>query len=98
VAALETLAPRLVVAHPDVADAAHAATEPLGVPIVFMHEGWTAGAAASSPPRVGDSEDPSVVFLTSGSTGVSKGAMISHRARVAVQRDSEPATQRAVRS
>ena len=33
VAALETLAPRLVVAHPDVADAAHAATDPLGVPI-----------------------------------------------------------------
>ena len=64
VAALETLAPRLVVAHPDVADAAHAATDPLGVPIVVMHDGWTEGAAASSPPRVGDGEDPSVVFLT----------------------------------
>ena len=88
--------PRLVVAHPDVADAAHAATDPLGVPIVVMHDGWTEGAAAR-PPRVGDGEDPSVVFLTSGSTGVSKGAMISHRAAWlrAVQRDSENgATQR----
>ena len=97
VAALETLTPRLVVAHPDSADAAHAAADPLGVPLLVMHEGWTEGAASSSPPRVGDSEDPSVVFLTSGSTGVSKGAMISHRAAWlrAVQRDSETgATQR----
>jgi acyl-CoA synthetase (AMP-forming)/AMP-acid ligase II len=97
VAALETLAPRLVVAHPDVADAAHAAADPLGVPILVMHHGWADGAATASPPRVGTSEDPSVVFLTSGSTGVSKGAMISHRAAWlrAVQRDSETgATQR----
>src|SRR5262249_53486766 len=46
VAALETLAPRLVVAHPDVADAAHGASDPLGVPVLVMHDDWTAGAVA----------------------------------------------------
>ena len=30
--------------------------------------------------RVGDSEDPSAIFLTSGSTGVAKAALLSHRA------------------
>jgi len=91
IAALETLAPRLIVAHPDAADAAHAAADQTGIPLLVMRAGWADGAAATSPPRVGDSEDPSVVFLTSGSTGVSKGAMISHRAAWlrAVQRDSE---------
>ena len=33
-------------------------------------------------PAVGSSEDASNIFLTSGSTGVSKGAMLSHRGRV----------------
>ena len=66
VAALQTLAPRLVVAHPDVDDAAYAATDPLGVPILVMHDGWTEGAAASSPAAASaTARTPSVVFLTS---------------------------------
>jgi fatty-acyl-CoA synthase len=89
--ALHTLTPRLVVAHPDYEDAARAAADPLEIPVLVAAEGWHAGAAATPPPRVGDAEDISNIFLTSGSTGVSKGAMISHRAAWlrAVQRDVE---------
>jgi acyl-CoA synthetase (AMP-forming)/AMP-acid ligase II len=78
--ALQTLAPRLVVVHPDVEDSARAVAEPLDLPILVTTPGWHASASTVAPPRVGDSEDISNIFLTSGSTGVSKGAMVSHRA------------------
>jgi fatty-acyl-CoA synthase len=78
--ALQTLQPRLVVAHPDVEDIARATAEPLGLPVLMTTPDWRASAASSAPPRVGTSEDISNIFLTSGSTGVSKGAMVSHRA------------------
>jgi fatty-acyl-CoA synthase len=78
--AMHTLKPRLVVVHPDVEDVARAVAEPLGLPVVVTAPGWHASASTSAPPRVGSSEDVSNIFLTSGSTGVSKGAMISHRA------------------
>jgi acyl-CoA synthetase (AMP-forming)/AMP-acid ligase II len=78
--ALQTLTPRLVVVHPDVEDVARAVAEPLDLPIMVTTPGWHASASTTAPPRVGDSEDISNIFLTSGSTGVSKGAMVSHRA------------------
>jgi fatty-acyl-CoA synthase len=78
--ALRTLRPRLVVAHPDVEDIARAVATSLDLPVMTTHPGWHDGASATAPPRVGDSEDISNIFLTSGSTGVSKGAMVSHRA------------------
>jgi acyl-CoA synthetase (AMP-forming)/AMP-acid ligase II len=78
--ALQTLQPRLVVAHPHVEDAARAAASAVGLPVLVTEPGWHASASASAPPRVGSSEDISNIFLTSGSTGVSKGAMVSHRA------------------
>jgi acyl-CoA synthetase (AMP-forming)/AMP-acid ligase II len=78
--ALQTLRPRLVVVHPDHEDLARAVAAPLDVPVLLAAPGWHAGAATTPPPRVGDAEDISNIFLTSGSTGVSKGAMISHRA------------------
>src|SRR4029079_10675030 len=65
---------------PDVEDVARAVAEPLGLAVTVMTHGWHASASTSAPPRVGDSEDISNIFLTSGSTGVSKGAMVSHRA------------------
>ncbi|HLM18390.1 MAG TPA: class I adenylate-forming enzyme family protein [Acidimicrobiia bacterium] len=89
--ALEVLHPRVVVAHPEFEDVARAVAEPLGLDVVVAAPGWSDGASTTSLPRVGSSEDPSNVFLTSGSTGVSKGAVLSHRAAWlrAVQRDVE---------
>ena len=78
--ALQTLKPRLVVVHPDVEDIARAVAAPLGITVTVMADEWHASASASAPPRVGTSEDISNIFLTSGSTGVSKGATVSHRA------------------
>jgi fatty-acyl-CoA synthase len=78
--ALQTLKPRLVVVHPDVEDVARAVAEPLDLPILVTAPGWHSSGSTTAPPRVGDSEDISNIFLTSGSTGVSKGAMVSHRA------------------
>ena len=49
VSALETLKPRLVVAHPDSEGAARAAAEPLGLPILVTHDGWHAGASSIAP-------------------------------------------------
>ena len=78
--ALETLKPRLVVVHPDVEDLARAVAEPLDLPVMVTAEGWHVSGSRPPPPRVGTIEDISNIFLTSGSTGVSKGAMVSHRA------------------
>lgn len=89
--ALETLRPRLVVVHPDVEAIARASAGPLGLPVVSSAPGWLDGAADGSPPRVGTSEDTCAIFLTSGSTGVPKGAKLSHRAAWlrALQRDTD---------
>jgi fatty-acyl-CoA synthase len=89
--ALEVLHPRLVVAHPQHEDLARSVAEPLGLEVLVTTPGWSNGASTTEPLRVGSSEDASNVFLTSGSTGVSKGAALSHRAAWlrAVQRDVE---------
>jgi fatty-acyl-CoA synthase len=96
-AALEVLHPRVVVAHPQYEDVARAVSEPMGLDVVVTAPGWSDEASTDPLPRVGTSEDASNVFLTSGSTGVSKGAVLSHRAAWlrAVQRDvEEGATER----
>jgi fatty-acyl-CoA synthase len=92
--ALRTLKPRLVVVHPDVEDLARAVAEPLGLPVMVTADGWHAAGSTTAPPRVGTSEDISNIFLTSGSTGVSKGAMVSHRAAWlrAIEHDVESGT------
>jgi acyl-CoA synthetase (AMP-forming)/AMP-acid ligase II len=89
--ALAVLRPRVVVAHPQHEDVARAVAAPIGLDVLVTTPAWSDGASAAPPPRVGTSEDASNVFLTSGSTGVSKGAMLSHRAAWlrAVQRDVE---------
>jgi fatty-acyl-CoA synthase len=89
--ALGVLHPRVVAAHPAHEDVARAVAEPLGIDVLVTSPGWSDGASLAAPPRVGTSEDASNVFLTSGSTGVSKGAVLSHRAAWlrAIQRDVE---------
>lgn len=48
--------------------------------------GLQAGSAAPSAPNYpGDEDDPAVIIFTSGSTGSPKGAVLSHRACIAVQ-------------
>jgi fatty-acyl-CoA synthase len=89
--ALETLRPRLVVAHPDVEATARASAGPLGITVATSAPGWLDGAADAPPPRAGTSEDTCAIFLTSGSTGTPKGARLSHRAAWlrALQRDTD---------
>jgi acyl-CoA synthetase (AMP-forming)/AMP-acid ligase II len=90
-AALEYLRPRVVVAHPRCEELARAVVDPLGVPIVSATSDWLDAAATTPLPRVGTSEDPCAIFLTSGSTGVSKAALLPHRASWlrAVARETE---------
>jgi acyl-CoA synthetase (AMP-forming)/AMP-acid ligase II len=78
--AIEYLRPRLVVAHPTYDEHARTVCAALDVPVVTATDDWLRGVATTSTPRVGDAEDACAVFLTSGSTGVSKGALLSHRA------------------
>ena len=71
---------------------ARAVAEPLGLAVLVTAPGWHARRVDRRASRAsGRSEDPSIVFLTSGSTGVSKGAVLSHRAAWlrAIQRDDE---------
>jgi fatty-acyl-CoA synthase len=89
--AIEYLRPRVVVAHPDDAERAHAILPPLGLRLVVTTADWLDGAATTPLPRCGGAEDASAIFLTSGSTGVPKGAVVSHRASWlrAVAREAE---------
>ena len=90
--ALQTLKPRLVVVHPDVRGrrVARSRIRSTSRPRRRRRAGTTGVARrhrhASATPRTSSN-----IFLTSGSTGVSKGAMLSHRAAWlrAIQRDVE---------
>jgi acyl-CoA synthetase (AMP-forming)/AMP-acid ligase II len=97
-AALEELRPRLVVAHPSCEAIVRAVADPLHLPVLTTHDQWLESAATSPLPRIGDAEDPCAVFLTSGSTGVSKAAMLSHRASwlrvIAREHDAGPVPER----
>ena len=80
--------PRLLVVDPGHADAGQAVAEAVGVPLVrlggtgpgldLVREAGSASASRPAPSGVGES-DPHVVFFTSGSTGKSKGVVLSHR-------------------
>ncbi len=80
--------PRLLVVDPGHAEAGQAVADAVGVPLVrlggtgpgldLVAEAQSGSAAAPVPSQVGES-DPHVVFFTSGSTGKSKGVVLSHR-------------------
>ena len=78
--ALEYLRPRVVVTHATCDEQARAVCAELDIQVATVTGDWLRGAATTPLPHVGDAEDACAVFLTSGSTGVSKGALLSHRA------------------
>ena len=77
---LELTGPRFVVAGPDLVDGLHAAGRAPDLVIGPDYEAALAGSGPAPAPVQVAPEDGLVIIFTSGTTGLPKGALISHRA------------------
>ncbi len=80
---LDLTAPRLVFAAPEFAAASEAAGRAPDIVIGPDYDAAVDAADGPPPPDPAEAEDGLVVIFTSGTTGLPKGALISHRAIIA---------------
>lgn len=81
---IELVSPRLLIAEPDLAAAA--GLDDRAIPLIEIgdvFERLLGAQGEASVPIVADPEDGLVILYTSGTTGLPKGAVISHRAMIA---------------
>ena len=80
---LRLTSPRLVVAAPEYATALRAAGRPADLTLGTAYEAALQAFGDEEPDVRVEAEDGLVIIFTSGTTGMPKGALISHRAMIA---------------